>query len=263
MKKNHQPIGVGRSTHVFRGALVMAQFAFALPLLATAALLLNSFVRLQRVDAGFDPKSLVYVHVSLPVARYGPADAISFWNRLASRLAEEPGIVAAGLNQAIPPDEAVDINNFDLVDRPVAPGDAQPTAPYGSASSGFFAAAGVPLLEGRLFTEADTGGTAPVMVVSRAWARHYSPDRSAVGRRLQGGGCTTCVPFTIIGVVGDVKYQGLSGTGEAMYVAPGQNPSPNYSRIFNRQVYVYQAKNGKLVPIGKGPVDVSAAYPTA
>ena len=229
LRSGDREIGAGRSTHVLRGALVTAQFALALPLLATAALLLNSFVRLQRVDAGFDPKSLVYVHVSLPVARYGPADAIAFWNRLASRLAAEPGIVAGGLNQAIPPDEAVDINNFDLVDRPVAPGDAQPTAPYGSASSGFFAAAGVPLLEGRLFTEADTGGTAPVMVVSRAWARHYSPDRSAVGRRLQGGGCTTCVPFTIIGVVGDVKYQGLSGTGEAMYVAPGQNPSPNYN----------------------------------
>ena len=229
LRSGDREIGASRSTHALRGALVAAQFALALPLLATAALLLNSFVRLQRVDAGFDPKSLVYVHVSLPVARYGPADAIAFWNRLASRLAAEPGIVAGGLNQAIPPDEAVDINNFDLVDRPVAPGDAQPTAPYGSASSGFFAAAGVPLLEGRLFTEADTGGTAPVMVVSRAWARHYSPDRSAVGRRLQGGGCTTCVPFTIIGVVGDVKYQGLSGTGEAMYVAPGQNPSPNYN----------------------------------
>ena len=229
LRSGDREVGASRSTQALRGGLVAAQFALALPLLATAALLLNSFVRLQRVDAGFDPKSLVYVHVSLPVARYGPADALAFWNRLAGRLAEEPGIVAAGLNEAIPPDEAADINNFDLVDRPVAPGDAQPVAPYASATPGFFGAAGVPLLEGRLFTDADTGTAPPVMVVSRAWARHYSADRPVVGRQLQGGGCTTCVPFTIIGVVGDVKYQGLNGTGEAMYVAPGQNVSPNYN----------------------------------
>jgi hypothetical protein len=66
------------------------------------------------------------------------------------------------------------------------------------------------------------------MIVSRSWARHYSADRPAVGRQLQGGGCTTCTPFTIVGVVGDVKYQGLGGNGEAMYVPAAQNMSANY-----------------------------------
>ena len=65
------------------------------------------------------------------------------------------------------------------------------------------------------------------MIVSRAWVRHYSADRPIVGRQLQGGGCTTCPPFTIIGIVDDVKYQGLNGNGEAMYVAPEQNSSAN------------------------------------
>ena len=230
LRSGDREIGAARSTHALRGALVTAQFALALPLLATAALLLNSFVRLQRVDAGFDPRSLTYVHVSLPLARYGsPADAAAFWNRAFARLAEQPAVIAAGINESMPPDEPADINNFDLVDRPVAPGDAQPTSPYASASPGFFAAAGVPLLEGRTFTDADTGTAPPVMIVSRAWVRHYSPDRPAVGRQLQGGGCTTCTPFTIIGVVGDVKYQGLGGNGEAMYVAIGQNMSASYN----------------------------------
>ena len=229
LRSGDREIGAGRSTQVMRGALVTAQFALALPLLATAALLLNSFVRLQRVDAGLDPRPLVYVRVSLPVARYGsPTDAAAFWNRTLARLGEEPGIVAAGLNESMPPDEPADINNFDLVDRPVAPGDAQPVGPYMAASPGFFTATGVPLLEGRMFTDSDTGSAPPVMIVSRSWVRHYSSDRPAVGRRLQGGGCTTCPPFTIVGVVGDVKYQGLGGNGEAMYVAAGQNWPANF-----------------------------------
>jgi putative ABC transport system permease protein len=229
LRSGDREIGAGRSTHVFRGALVMAQFALALPLLATAALLLNSFVRLQRVDAGFDPRPLAYVRVSLPIARYrSPAEAVTFWNRVLARLGEQPGIIAAGINESMPPDEPADINNFDLVDRPVAPGDAQPTAPYMSANPAFFAAAGIPLLEGRVFTASDTGTGPPVMIVSRAWARHYSPDRPAVGRQLQGGGCTTCPPFTIVGVVGDVKYQGLGGNGEAMYVPAAQQVSATY-----------------------------------
>ena len=229
VRSGDREIGVGRSTQVLRGVLVTAQFALALPVLATAALLINSFVRLQAVDVGFDPRSVAYVRVSLPLARYpSPNEAAVFWRRAVARLAEQPGIIAAGLNESMPPDEPADINNFDLVDRPVQPGDAQPTAPYMSVDPTFFATVGVPVLEGRLFAETDTGTAPPVMIVSRSWVRHYSADRPALGRQLQGGGCTTCPPFTIIGVVGDVKYQGLGGNGEAMYVPAAQNMSANY-----------------------------------
>ena len=148
VRSGDREIGGGRSTQMVRGALVTAQFALALPLLATAALLINSFVRLQRVDVGFDPRPVTYVRVSLPLARYGsPNEAAAFWNRAISRLSEQPGVIAAGVNESMPPDEPADINNFDLVDRPVPPGDAQPTAPYASVNPTFFAAAGIPLLE--------------------------------------------------------------------------------------------------------------------
>ncbi len=236
IRSGDREIGAGRSTQVLRGALVTAQFALALPLLATAALLINSFVRLQRVDVGFDPRNVAYVRVSLPLARYGsPNEAEVFWRRALARLVEQAGVMAAGVNESMPPDEPADINNFDLVDRPVPPGDAQPTAPYMSVNPTFFAAVGVPVLDGRIFTDADSGTGPPVMVVSRSWVRHYSADRPVVGRQLQGGGCTTCPPFTIVGVVGDVKYQGLGGNGEAMYVPAAQNVSANYY-VFVRTV---------------------------
>jgi hypothetical protein len=98
-----------------------------------------------------------------------------------------------------------------------------------SANAEFFEAAGVRLFEGRLFAVTDSGQAPPVMIVSRAWAKHYSADRPVIGRELQGGGCTTCPPFTIVGVVSDVKYQGLDGNGEAMYVPAGQSWSSRYN----------------------------------
>jgi putative ABC transport system permease protein len=230
LRSGDRAIGAGKTTHMLRGALVTVQLALALPLLATTALLLNSFVRLQGVDVGFDPRNLVYVNVSLPLARYGsPNDAIAFWTRALARVMEQPGVVAAGISAAVPPDGAADINNFDLVDRPVPPGEAQPVAPYTSANPSFFAALGLPILEGRNFTDADTGTGPPVMIVSRSWVRHYSSDRPAIGRQLQGGGCTTCPPFTIVGVVDDVKYLGLNGNGEAMYVPAAQDLSNGYN----------------------------------
>ena len=230
VRSGDREIGVSRGTHAFRGALVAAQFALALPVLASAALLLNSFVRLQRVDAGFDPRALAYVNVSLPLAKYdAPEKATAFWNRVFARLADEPGIIAAGIGDALPPDQPSDINNFDLVDRPVAPGESQPTAPFAVANAGYFGALGLRVLDGRLFIESDTGSAPPVMIVSQSWMRHYSPDRPAVGRQLRSGGCTTCPPITIVGVVSDVKYQGLNGNGEAMYVPAAQNVSPTFN----------------------------------
>jgi putative ABC transport system permease protein len=117
----------------------------------------------------------------------------------------------------MPPDNGGDVNNFDLIDRPVPVGTTQPTAPWPGVTPEYFRALGVPLLEGRLFTPADTAGAPPVAVVSRAWARHYFPDGTAVGRRLISGGCTSCPPTVIVGIVGDVKYLGLNGGSEAVY----------------------------------------------
>jgi putative ABC transport system permease protein len=87
------------------------------------------------------------------------------------------------------------------------------------ASAGYFEAIGARLLEGRMFNAADTGGT-NALLVSESFAKRYSADRPVVGRRVFEGGCTatTCAPTYIVGVVSDVKYDGLSGTGEAAYV---------------------------------------------
>jgi predicted permease len=210
--------GLGPRTHAVRSALVTAEFALALPLLAGAGLLLNSFLRLARVDPGFDPAGLVSVGVSLPEARYpGTPEVQRFWRLAEQRLSEIPGVTAAGLATEIPPDLSGGNDNFNLVDHPVPPGQAEPNSPWYYVTAGYFRALGVPLLDGRLMTPADTANAFPVVVVSHSWARRYFPNEQATGRQLIQGGCNSCPRTTIIGVVGDIKNLGPAGAEEAVY----------------------------------------------
>lgn len=212
-------VGGTRRAHAVRAAFVVAEFALALPLLAAAALLLNSFARLQRVNPGFDPSRLLTMSVSLPSGRYADDTAIStYWTRALDAVGAVPGVEAAGLADQLPVSGGyLDENNFDLLDRPVPPGTAQPVTPWTFVAADYFAALGVRLLDGRMFTPADTGGQHPVVIVSRSWARKYFPNGTAVGRKLVSGGCTSCPPSTVIGVVGDVAYTNLGDVPEGAY----------------------------------------------
>ncbi len=87
-----------------------------------------------------------------------------------------------------------------------------------TASADYFPALGIRLLDGRLFTPIDTATASPVAIVSRSWATQFYPGAPVVGRALVSGGCTSCPLTRIVGVVEDVKYQGLGQTGVAVYV---------------------------------------------
>ena len=229
-------IGGGRRTHALRSAFVIAQFALALPLLAVAGLLLNSFLRLQQVDPGFDTRNLLTVRVSLPVGGYGNDSLVAgYWARALSLVAEASGVSEVGLGSSMPPDDfgSGDNNNFDLIDHPVSPGSTQPASHWPAANARYFDALGVRLLEGRLFTPSDTGGPAPVVVVSRSWAARYFPEGNVVGRRLVSGGCTSCPLTTVIGVVGDVRYDGLGRAPDAVY-SPLSEGWPRNLHLFVR-----------------------------
>lgn len=225
--------GTGRRTHAVRGAMVVVQFALALPLLMGAGLLLNSFLNLQRVNPGFDSSGVVAVTVALPRLRYPEQqNAVRFWQRAEQIAARAPGVVAVGITSALPPDNGGDLDNFNLVDYPVAAGESEHVTPWTYVTAGYFAAMGIPLLEGRLFTLADSANGPPVAVVSRAWAARYFPrGESPVGRLLVQGGCYDCPRTTVIGVVGDVKYLGLAGSGEGAYGPVAQSGARRMSLV--------------------------------
>jgi len=223
MRSDARRSGTSRRANAVRGALVTAEFALALPLLVGAGLLLGSYLRLERVDPGFTVDGAVSLDIALPGSRYPtPDDMQAFWRRLEARVREVPGVDSVGLSSTMPPNNGGDVNNFDLIDHPVPSGAAPRLVPWGVVTTGYFSAMGIRLLDGRLFNDGDTGTASPVAIASRAWAQHWFPGESAIGKRMYSGGCYTCEPTTIVGIVGDVKYLGLAAEGEAVYAPVAQ-----------------------------------------
>jgi predicted permease len=200
----------GHRTSRMRAAFVAAEFALAWPLLVASALLLNSFVRLQRVDPGFKTEGLVSIGVNLPAARYPDVPEIFRFEALAvQRLSALAGVESVALASDVPPDPNYGgFDNFNLVHKPVPDGQAEPTVPWYSVGPTYFGTLGVRIVDGRNFTEADTVQAFPVVIVSESWARQFVPGESAVGRQLIQGGCYDCPRTTIVGVVQDVRNLG-------------------------------------------------------
>lgn len=222
----------GRGKQLFRSGLVAVEFALALPLLIAAGLLINSLMQLQRVDPGFRADHLLTARVGLLETSYPDELArVTFWERALAELESLPGVRAAGLATGVPPDSPWSFNNFDLVGRPAAHG-SQPMSPWTPVTPGFFAALGVRLVEGRGFDASDTPASAPVVLVSEAWAERWFPGETAVGKQLYEGGGTT--PVTIVGVTGDVKFAGLEQPGESVYAPISQGWPNNPAYVYLR-----------------------------
>jgi putative ABC transport system permease protein len=226
-------VGVRR----LRQVLVGSQFAVATPLLVVAALLLVSLKQLGRVDLGFDTHNVLSGSISLPPTQYDtPGRVIAFWDQLERRLGAIPGVARVAFADGRPPNGVGNHNNFDLEDFPTAAGQSQPVTPWLSVTPGYFRLLGLTLLDGRLLDERD--GSLPnieSVVVDRAWARRFFPNQRAVGKRFHEGGCTSCPWTTVVGVVSEVKYDGLDkpddGTVYTAMAAQGSS-SPDRVRFF-------------------------------
>jgi putative ABC transport system permease protein len=211
-----------RTVRRLRGALVGCQFAVATPLLVIAGLLLASLNNLGHVDLGFDTHGVLTGAVMLPPAQYGDdAKVLTLWDRLRADVAGLPGVTGVAFTDGRPPSDAGNQNNFDLEDFPAGPGRPQSVTTWVEVSAEYFRVFGLKLMDGRLFDARDTATSSEsVIVVDQAWARRFFPGRSAVGKRLKGGGCSTCDWTTVIGVVSPVKYDGLDAGDQGIVYTP-------------------------------------------
>ena len=210
-----------------RSSLVVAEVALTLVLLVGAGLLLRSFMQLQDVNPGFQPEHLLSAQISLPPAKYNEDQKIiSFHQELLNRTKNLPGVEAAAISMSLPPN-LLQINNpFGIEGRVLPPGQARPLAEEMTISPDYFTVLGVPLMRGRFFTDNDKAGSPQVMIINEAMARRYFPNEDPVGKRLQTGDPSPNSPWeTIVGVVGNVKYQGLEAeetpTMYVPYTTPG------------------------------------------
>jgi predicted permease len=194
-----------------RRVLVGAQFAIATPLLIVAGLLLASLDHLKAVDLGFDGSHVLTGSIRLPGAQYRePATVNVFWDELKRRLEAQPGIEAVAFADGRPPASPGQNNNFDLEQYPANAGQPQPVTAWVAITPEYIGAMGQRLIEGRLLNQDDAEQQDLLsVVVDRAWERRFFPNESAVGKRLKSGGCTDCPWTTVVGVVSDVKFDGL------------------------------------------------------
>jgi putative ABC transport system permease protein len=204
-----------RRQHGARAALVVAQVALSLVLLAGAALLFQSFRRLSAVHPGFDPRGVLTFRVSLPAARAESFEAADAFHRaLVARLEAVPGVEAAGVGSALP------LSGYDGCTAVIVEGPAQACVPVHTAAPGWLRALGVPV-RGR----EGAWGEGRVAVVSRAFAERTWPGRDPVGRTLYVGGIDTA-PYRVVGVAGDVRGAGLDRPATEDVHLPLHPPSP-------------------------------------
>jgi putative ABC transport system permease protein len=199
----------GPSGTLVRHAIVVAQMAFATMLLVGAALLLQSFVRLQQVRPGFDPEGVITARISLPHARYPDAARTwSFWGSLLESLDGMPQVqsVAVGITAPFGPGVRAGGTARDRAQASVSPDAGIPAVEH-MVSPDYFQALGVPLRAGRSVGQQDGLGSPLVAVVSESVARQLWADKNPVGQTLDWNGR----PHEVVGVVGDIR--GADGRG--------------------------------------------------
>jgi putative ABC transport system permease protein len=221
--RDGQRAGTSRGHRRAQRALVIAEVALALVLSIGAGLLIRSLMRLEHVDAGFNPQGLLTFALDLPDARYKDAASTrNFYEHLIDRLLALPGVESAALAVSLPPDQLTVTDNFTAEGHTYLPGESAPVGAMVVSSDSYFTTLGIPLLSGRVFDQREQAESEPVVIVSRTLAERYYPNGSAVGRRFRTGGPERPDNkwMRIIGVVGDVKYDGLAVSSEPAYYVP-------------------------------------------
>ncbi|MCI0391389.1 MAG: ABC transporter permease [Acidobacteria bacterium] len=209
-----------------RSALVVAEVALALALLIGAGLMLRSFARLQNVNPGYNAENVLTVGLSLPAAKYkeGP-QVVAFYEQILGQVSTIPGAQSAGLVDALPLAGGSYLS-FVVEGRTLLPTDREPDAEHRVVSPGYFKAMGIPLIRGRLLSEQDHAQAPFATVISETMARRYFPNEDPLGKRINLGDPQTSPWRTIVGIVGDVRNEGLSAEPNPQMYAPFTQVTP-------------------------------------
>jgi putative ABC transport system permease protein len=201
-----------------RAALVVAELALSLVLLAGASLLVLSFNNLLNVSPGFQPAQLLIARVTLPGSRYGEHErVVAFFDAVSERLAAAPAIQHVGATTSLPfdgPDSRLDLTiEHRTADSPI-PVRVHPRV----VSTGYFQTMGIELVRGRAFTGHDVETSGRVVIINEAAARRYWPTDDPIGQRISVG--ATDEWREIVGVVGNTRHEGLDADAEPAAYLP-------------------------------------------
>ena len=214
-------------SRTLRRALVAAEVALAVMMLSGAGMLLRSLMNLQRVDLGFDTRSVLTVKVSLSPSSYDENRSIAFYAELLQRVRAIPGVRSAGAAGWLPVVDAGGLWGLlaegQSYDR-IATG---PTAVPQQVTPGYFKAMGITMLRGREFTDDDRENGPYAGIVSEKLAQQLWATPDVLGKRFRLGGDSTFV--TVVGVAKDIRARGFADTPEpTMYFAYPQTKEAAY-----------------------------------
>ncbi len=185
-----------------RDGLVVVEVALAFVLALGAAVVVRELIRLQRTDAGVMTENVLTLHVT-------PRTDVPHYYAIESRVAQLPGVRAAGFIQYMPLQNWGWVGGFTISGRSVT---GRPASELRYVTPGYFEALGIPIVRGRPFTAGDEAGAPRVILINDALARRYFPDEDPVGIELDRG--------TIVGVTGDVRQATLDQTAEPVIFYP-------------------------------------------
>jgi len=217
----------------------------------------KSFARINAVDLGFRRDQLIVVRLRLPEPQYADLTRLrAFYAELVTRVHAVPGVIDVAVTTTPPFSGGSSSSSFEVEGRPLVRGVPGPEAQRRVTSGDYFKTTGIPLLEGRSYSDADRLESAPVLVVSRSLARREWPTESAIGKRIKWLGQWR----TIIGVVGDVKLRDLfESVTPTMYA-----PLSQVMRGATPSVVVRARPNAaELAPTIRALVQATAADVTA
>ncbi|HEX6729037.1 MAG TPA: ABC transporter permease [Pyrinomonadaceae bacterium] len=217
-----------------RSLLVVTEIALSLVLLVGAGLMIQSFLRLQRVNIGLDAKNILTATLILPQAKYREDDQrATFFKKLQERVESLPGVQAASATATLPLTGGNWGRNITVEGFPVLPVGQAPMVQHTVVRPGYFRTMGIRMISGRDFTDTDMKGAPQVTIVDERLALEYWPNENPVGKRIRFGPPEDNEPWhTIIGVVGAVRHQRMQeDTRKSVYLPHQQIPVNGMSLV--------------------------------
>jgi putative ABC transport system permease protein len=224
LKEGARGSGEGSRWNRVRSGFVVTQVALSLLLLVSSGLLIRSFDRLLRVNAGFRPEQLLSLEYRLPRAKYkDPVTQLNFHRQVVEQLQQVPGVQSASLVRGLPFSGNGGTTKIVLPDRELPAKGMEPEVMFNTAMPNYFETIGIPLLRGRVFGNEDQARTPAVVVINQMMAQRFWPNQDPLGKQVKFAqdGSTA----TIVGVVGDAKHYFLEEEQRPqMYDSYSQDP---------------------------------------
>ena len=264
----------GRSHRRLSGALVMAETALSLMLLIAAGLLIESFLKLQQVNPGFNYDRLSTFETTLSVAKYGnPTELQRFVQQVTQRIQALPGVDSAASASSLPTEPTLNFP-FTIEGGPTpSPGQPSGESDYLIVSSEYFRAMRIPMLKGRALTESDTEHSPGVVVINQAMARKYWPNEDPIGKRIviakNLGPDWVDEAREVVGIAGDVKTDSLEEPAPPSMYTPFAQVSPHMSAVLLGTIplrWIVRTKSdpaGMVNQIGDAVLGVDSEEPIA